>query len=59
MSAKREHEDEDKSGSSSDDECVGPTLSEATETVEKKKRKGTYGSTVIHTHVCCKRFEYK
>jgi len=39
MSEKREHEDDDKS-ISSDDECVGPSLSEAIETVEKKKRKG-------------------
>jgi len=40
MSVKREHEDDDKSNDSSEDECVGPSLSEATETVEKKKRKG-------------------
>lgn len=45
MSAKREREDEDdKSGSASEDECVGPSLSEATDIVEKKKRKGTYVS---------------
>lgn len=37
MSEKREHEDDKKS--SSDDECVGPSLSEATDTVVKKKRK--------------------
>lgn len=39
MSEKREHEDDEKSDPS-DDECVGPSLSEATDTVEKKKRKG-------------------
>lgn len=39
MSEKREHEDDDKS-SSSEDECVGPSLSDAIEPVEKKKRKG-------------------
>lgn len=41
MSEKREHEDDEKSNSS-DDECVGPSLSEATDTVEKKKRKGKF-----------------
>lgn len=40
MSEKREHEDDEKSNSS-DDECVGPSLSEAIDTVEKKKRKGS------------------
>lgn len=39
MSEKREHEDDDQ-GDSSDSECVGPSLAEATESVEKKKRKG-------------------
>lgn len=39
MSEKRVLEDDDKSDSS-EDECVGPSLSEAMETVEKKKRKG-------------------
>lgn len=39
MSEKREHDDDNKSDSS-EDECVGPSLSEATEIVEKKKRKG-------------------
>lgn len=41
MSEKREREDEDKSNGSDedDDECVGPSLSELTNTVEKKKRK--------------------
>jgi len=48
MSAKREHENENEDGSgSSDEECVGPSLSEAVETVKKKKRKGTYVSILI------------
>lgn len=46
MSEKREHEDDEKSDSS-DDECVGPSLSEATDTVEKKKRKG-----IVVFYVC-------
>lgn len=41
MFQKREHEDDDKSNPSDpEDECVGPSLSEATDTIEKKKRKG-------------------
>jgi len=41
MSEKREHEDDDKTNASEedDDDCVGPSLSELTNTVEKKKRK--------------------
>ncbi|CAI6347895.1 unnamed protein product [Macrosiphum euphorbiae] len=44
MSEKREREDDDKSIKSNaseedEDECVGPSLSELTDTVEKKKRK--------------------
>lgn len=39
MSEKREHQDRDENNLS-DDDCVGPSLSEATETIEKKKRKG-------------------
>lgn len=47
MSEKREHEDDDKSIKSNaseddDDECVGPSLSELTDTVEKKKRKSKF-----------------
>lgn len=51
MSEKREHEDDDKNDSS-EDECIGPSLSEATETVEKKKRKGIVRvvSTSLHVH---------
>lgn len=41
MSEKREHRDDgDEEKKSSDDECVGPSLSEATDIVGKKKRKG-------------------
>lgn len=39
MSEKREHEGDDDKSESSDDECVGPSLADAVETVEKKKRK--------------------
>ncbi|XP_050432168.1 peptidylprolyl isomerase domain and WD repeat-containing protein 1 [Adelges cooleyi] len=39
MSEKREHEDDENSDNSSEDECVGPSLSEAAEVVEKKKKK--------------------
>lgn len=41
MSEKRELEDDDKTNASEedDDDCVGPSLSELTNTVEKKKRK--------------------
>jgi hypothetical protein len=54
MSEKREREDSDKS-ESSDDECVGPSLSEATETVEKKKRKGmlAYFDVSVHSFGPC------
>jgi len=42
-SEKREREDDVKSNASEDDdECVGPSLSELTDTVEKKKRKGKF-----------------
>jgi len=47
MSEKREREDDDKSIKSNaseddEDECVGPSLSELTDTVEKKKRKSEF-----------------
>lgn len=51
MSEKREHENDDKA-SSSDDECVGPSLAEATEPVEKKKRKGIFQNYSHRTKFC-------